>query len=141
MHSSAFFFAILTALLWGVAPVFEKIGISGGIAPYLGVVIRSISVAFIGLAGLLLMGRTAEFSSIDLKSAAFLVAGGLFAGFFGEYTYYSALKAGDASLVVPVAAAYPLITLIISVLFFHEAFTLSKAAGILMVVGGVVLLR
>lgn len=141
MHSSAFVFAILTALLWGVAPIFEKIGISGGIAPYLGVFIRSISVAFIGFAGLLLMGRTAELSSVDLRSAAFLVVGGLFAGFFGEYTYYSALKTGDASLVVPVAAAYPIITLIISVLFFHEAFTLTRAAGILMVVGGVVLLR
>ncbi|MBE9531376.1 MAG: EamA family transporter [Proteobacteria bacterium] len=141
MQSTAFIFAIITALLWGIAPVFEKIGISGGIAPYLGVVIRSISVAFIGLAGLLLMGRSVELSSVDLRSAAFLVVGGLFAGFFGEYTYYSALKTGEASLVVPVAAAYPLVTLIISVLIFHEAFTLSKAAGILMVIGGVILLR
>jgi transporter family protein len=141
MNNAAFLFALLTALLWGIAPVFEKIGVSGGIAPYLGVVIRSISVAFIGLAGLLLMGKSAELSSIDLRSAAFLVAGGLFAGFFGQYTYYSALKTGEASVVVPVAAAYPLVTLIISVLFFHEAFTLSKAAGIVLVVGGVVLLR
>ena len=141
MNNMAFIFALITALLWGIAPIFEKIGIAGGIAPYLGVVIRSISVAFIGLAGLLLMGKASELSSIDLRSAAFLVAGGLFAGFFGEYTYYSALKTGDASMVVPVAAAYPLVTLIISVLFFHEAFTLSKAAGIVLVVGGVVLLR
>ena len=141
MHHTAVIFAIITALLWGVAPVLEKIGLSGGIAPYLGVVIRSISVAFIGLAGLLLMGRAAEFTGIDYRSAAFLVAGGLFAGFFGEYTFYSALKAGDASVVVPIAAAYPLITLIISVLFFQEAFTLSKAAGIVMIVSGVIFLK
>ena len=141
MNNPAFIFAIVTALLWGFAPVFEKSGLTGTIDPYIGVVVRSVSIMIVGLAGLVLVGRTAELTSIDLKSAAILIVGGLFAGFFGQFTYYSALKTGDASVVVPIAAAYPLVTLLISVLFFHEAFTLSKAAGIAMVVGGVILLR
>ena len=141
MNNAAYIFALVTALLWGFAPVFEKTGLSGRIDPYLGVVIRSVSIAIIGLSGLLIMGKAAEFKGVDLKSAAILIAGGLFAGFFGQFTYYSALKTGDASVVVPIAAAYPLITLIISVIFLHEAFTLSKAAGIVMIVGGIVLLR
>ncbi len=141
MHNTAFIFALVTALLWGFAPVFEKAGLSGTIDPYIGVVIRSITIMIVGLLGLFLVGRTGELAGVDLKSALFLIAGGLFAGFFGQFTYYSALKTGDASVVVPIAAAYPLITLIISVVFLHEAFTISKAAGIVMIVAGVILLR
>jgi transporter family protein len=141
MNTKAFFFAMLTAFIWGLAPAFEKIGLGGRIDPYLGVVIRTIPIALIGLAGLALMGRLDSMARVDLKSALFVIAGGFLAGFLGQVTFYSALKTGEASIVVPIAATYPLVALLVSITFLGEAFTLQKLAGISLIVGGVVLLK
>lgn len=137
----AFFFAVLTSLIWGFAPAVEKYGLAGRIDPYLGVFIRSIPVALIGLAGLTFMGRLSSIASVDLKSALFVMAGGIIAGLLGQFTFYSALKAGEASVVVPVTATYPLVALVVSMVFLGESFTWQKAAGITLVVGGVALLK
>jgi transporter family protein len=139
--NKAFFFAMLTSLIWGLAPAFEKIGLGGRIDPYLGVVIRTIPIALVGLFGLALMGRLDTMAQVDIKSALFVMTGGFLAGFLGQVAFYSALKSGEASIVVPLAATYPLVALVISVIFLGEAFTWQKLAGISLIVGGVVLLK
>lgn len=53
---------------------------------------------------------------------------------------YIALNTGEASKVVPVSAAYPAVTLILSAIFLSEAFTLGRAGGCLLVIAGVVVL-
>jgi transporter family protein len=53
---------------------------------------------------------------------------------------YLALGSGEASKVVPVTAAYPAVTLVLAALFLSEALTLGRAAGALLVIGGVVVL-
>ena len=138
----SFLFAILAAVIWGLAPALEKVGLKGaGMDPFLGVFIRTIPIAVFAMLGVLLMGKMGEVASIDLKSALFVGAGGLIAGLLGQFAFYSALKAGEASVVVPVAATYPLVALIVSVLFLGESFTIQKLAGIALVVGGVALLK
>lgn len=91
--------------------------------------------------GLMFAGGLGTLKAVDVRSAAFICAGGLIAGLLGQFAFYSALKSGEASLVVPVAATYPLVALIVSALFLGEAVTLQKAAGIILVAGGVMLLR
>jgi transporter family protein len=138
----SFLFAVLAAVIWGFAPALEKVGLKGaGMDPFLGVFIRTIPIALFAMLGVLAMGRMGEVASIDLKSALFVAAGGLVAGLLGQLAFYSALKWGEASVVVPVAATYPLVALLVSVLFLGEAFTMQKLAGIALVVGGVVLLK
>mgnify|MGYP001566675883 CR=1 FL=1 len=137
----AFFFAILTSLIWGFAPAFEKLGLTGRIDPFLGVVIRTIPIAVISLAGLVLMGRAGSLSTVDLRSALFIIAGGIIAGRLGQFAFYSALKTGQASVVVPIAATYPLVAFVVSMVFLGESFTWHKAIGICLVVGGVIMLR
>ncbi|HBG45815.1 MAG TPA: hypothetical protein DDW94_02390 [Deltaproteobacteria bacterium] len=137
----SFAFAILTAVIWGIAPAFEKIGLKGPIDPVLGVLIRTVPIMVIALLGVFFMGRLGDVATVDVKSALFVAAGGLLAGLLGQLAFYSALKAGDASVVVPVAATYPLVALLISVVFLGEAFTIQKLAGIALVVGGVALLK
>ena len=139
--SKGYLFAVLTALIWGLAPVVEKLGLSGRMDPYMGVVVRTIPIAIIGLLGLVFMGRLGELGSIDTRSALLVMAGGLLAGFVGQITYYTALKSGEASVVVPVAATYPLVALVVSLVVLGEAFSIQKLAGVLLVVGGVALLR
>ena len=137
----SFIYALLTALIWGFAPALEKMGLSGKIDPYAAVVIRNIPVAIIGFVGLLMIGRIGSISTIDTKSLIYLIAGGLVAGLAGQYTFYAALKAGHPSVVVPVTATYPLVAMLISVLFLGDTFTWQKLAGVLLVVGGVILLK
>lgn len=139
--SRSFLFAALAALIWGFAPVLEKIGLNGRIEPFTGVVIRTIPIAVLAVAGLLLTGRASEVASVDLKSAFFVAAGGVVAGLVGQIAFYTALKTGEASVVVPVAATYPLVAFIVSIVFLGEAVTLHKIIGIALVLGGVTLLR
>lgn len=142
LMDKSFLFAVLTAVIWGFAPALEKVGLKGAsIDPLLGVFIRTIPIALFAMLGVLVMGRLGEVASVDLKSALFVGAGGLVAGLLGQFAFYSALKWGEASVVVPVAATYPLVALLVSVLFLGEAFTMQKLAGIALVVGGVVLLK
>lgn len=138
----SFVFAILAAVIWGFAPALEKVGLKGAsMDPFLGVFIRTIPILLFATIGVLVMGKLGEVASVDLKSALFVGAGGLVAGLLGQFAFYSALKWGEASVVVPIAATYPLVALIVSVLFLGEALTIQKVIGIGLVVGGVALLK
>lgn len=53
---------------------------------------------------------------------------------------YAALSSGEASKVVPVTAAYPALTLVLSALFLSENVSPARIVGMLLVVSGVVLL-
>jgi transporter family protein len=53
---------------------------------------------------------------------------------------YAALSSGEASTVVPVTAAYPALTLLLSAIFLAEHLSPARVTGVLLVVGGVVLL-
>jgi transporter family protein len=54
--------------------------------------------------------------------------------------FFVALGLGDASRVVPVTAAYPAATVVLSVLFLGESVIPIRVVGLLFVIGGVVLL-
>ena len=137
----SFLFAILASVIWGFAPALEKVGLDGRIDPFLGIVIRTIPIAVIATLGLAFMGRFNAITAVDLRSALFVAAGGIVAGLMGQLAFYAALKGGEASIVVPVAATYPLVALIVSVIFLGEAVTAQKVLGIGLVVGGVALLK
>lgn len=49
---------------------------------------------------------------------------------------YVALTSGEAARVVPVSAAYPVVTLLLAALFLSEAVTVTRATGVVLVVGG-----
>lgn len=54
--------------------------------------------------------------------------------------FYLALEGGEASKVVPVSAAYPAVTLVLSAIFLSENVSLAKVGGLLLVIGGVIVL-
>lgn len=141
MNGKAYLLAILTAFIWGLAPVFEKIGLSGKIEPYVAVVVRTIPIVIVSFLGLFFMGRIGSLSQLATKDVIFVAIGGLLAGFLGQITIYSALKTGEASVVVPIAATYPLVAMTVAVLFLGEPITWQKVAGVVLVVCGVLLLK
>jgi transporter family protein len=55
-------------------------------------------------------------------------------------TLYLALGAGEASKVIPVSAAYPAVTVLLSAATLSEHVSLARLGGLALVVGGVVVL-
>jgi len=136
-----YLWAILTALTWGCVPLIEKVGLVK-IDPIIGLFYRCMGV-IIGITLLLMFrGQDIKASLSQLPvGAAFLVLGGFLASVVGQMFFYHALKSGEASRVVPISGAYPLITFVLGMLFLHEKITLAKAGGIACILTGVFLLK
>lgn len=136
-----FYFAILAAIVWGVAPVVEKIGLKN-IEPLSGVMVRSSGI-IIGAVILAIFNNNALKLALktDPKTMLFLFLGGIIASILGQIFFYNALKQGEVSKMVPIAATYPLVSFLLGLLFFGESFTIAKGLGIGFVILGVFLLR
>ena len=137
----SFYFAIMAALAWGVAPIVEKIGLTN-IAPMAGVVIRSCGV-IIGCFILVIFNNNLLRLAVrsDMKTIIFLLLGGVIASIIGQIFFYSALKEGEASKLVPIAGTYPLVSFLLGLIFLGESFTMLKLVGMVFVILGVFLLR
>lgn len=138
---NSFSWALLTALTWGCVPVIEKLGLLK-ISPVIGLFYRCLGVV-LGITLLtLLKGKEIRASFHDVHPAMlFLVLGGLLASVLGQLFFYNALKTGEASQVVPLAAAYPIITFILGVAFLGEKFTLAKLGGLVLIMVGTFFLK
>ncbi len=134
------FFLFVTAILWGTTPILEKIGLTK-VYPLIGNTIRSCIVT----AGLLLLtlflGKGKALLQVDGKSIFLFGASGIMAGLLGMWTYYTALKTGATSKIVPIAACYPLVTALLSVLILKEGVTLSRVIGTVLIVSGIWLVK
>ncbi|MGQ9509945.1 MAG: EamA family transporter [Thermodesulfobacteriota bacterium] len=131
---------VITALLWGVTPIIEKMGLAR-VDPLIGVTVRSFIVTIGLLILTFLLGKGKELSSLDSKSLLLFGLSGLMAGLLGMWTYYSALKIGATSKIVPIAASYPLITAVLSVLILREGVTPSRIIGTTLIVTGIWLVK
>ncbi|MBM4347326.1 MAG: hypothetical protein FJ107_04260, partial [Deltaproteobacteria bacterium] len=127
---------IITALLWGSTPILEKMGLVK-VDPLVGVTIRSTIVT----AGLLILtfilGKGRALLSLDGKSILLFGASGMMAGLLGMWTYYMALKMEATSKIVPIAACYPLVTALLSVLILNEGLNASRVIGTALIVSGI----
>jgi transporter family protein len=131
---------IVTALLWGTTPIIEKIGLAR-VDPLIGVTVRSAIVT----AGLLilafLLGKGKSLMEVDGKSFLIFGASGVMAGLLGMWTYYTVLKAEPTSKIVPIAACYPLVTVLLSALILKEGVTISRLIGTALIVSGIWLVK
>ena len=136
----AFLLALLTALIWGFVPFLEKVGLSS-VHPTAAYLIRSSGV-FLGV--VIVVAFTPHASSlgkVGVKSITLLVLAGILAGFVAQIVFYKALKLGEISRIIPIVNCSPLFTFLLGWLFLGEEVTVSKAIGILLVLGGLFLLR
>lgn len=137
----AFYFALMTAVVWGIVPILEKIGVAR-IAPLAGVFIRSCGVV-IGIFIMAIFNNQAVRIALkaDPRTIFLLVLGGFMASIVGQIFFYNALKIGEVSKVVPIAGIYPLVAFLLGVIFLGETFTAVKLGGVIFVVLGLFLLR
>ena len=137
---SAFWWALLTACIWGIVPLMEKVGLKGH-APETGVMVRTFGV----VAGLAIWSLVsppwAAVRAMSWTSVVLLATGGFMASFVGQMAFYQALKTGAISQVTPVAGTYPLIAALLGWVVLREPLTLTRGLGVLCVILGIVLLR
>ena len=136
----AYLWALLTACIWGVVPILEKLGLHR-VDPFTALFYRCFGV----LIGMILLGafivKPAQIKAVDARSMILLVVSGFLASFVAQITFYHGLKIGDVSRMVPVSGTYPLIAFVLSFLILGESFTLARLGGITLIVAGAWMLR
>ena len=137
---TAFVWALVTACIWGVVPLMEKVGL-GSASPAAGVIVRSVGVVIGLLVFSWVWSPWASLRAMGWSSILLLAGGGLLASFIGQLAFYHALKSGAISQVTPVAGAYPLVAALLGWLVLREPLTLSRVLGVVCIVAGALLLR
>jgi len=133
-------FLFLTTLFWGMAAIFDKLAL-GKTSPFSGMMVRQFILTGILLAVGIGSGRLGSMGAMDLRTMVLFGLSGVTGGVLGLWTYYHALKLGGASLVVPITATYPLITVLFSWLILQEGLTVSRVLGTGLIVIGVWLVK
>ncbi len=130
----------LTILCWGIAPIFDKAALRRG-DPFLGMALRGVIIGICMLAVLLLSGKAKEIALMPKQSALFFSISGILAGLIGVLTYFKALQYAPTSKIVPLAATYPLVTALLSILFLGESLTALRFLGIVLIIAGIWLVK
>ncbi len=138
MDKNVFILWFLTILFWGITPIIEKIGLKS-VEPLLALFIRTFS-ALIGIFFILLLSSSFNTSSLNFKNVGILSLSGILSGFLGMFTYFSLLKAKNASQIVPLTSTYPLVATFLAIIFLKEELTLFKILGTIFIVVGIYLL-
>ncbi len=130
----------ITMFLWGATPLLEKIGLKE-VEPLTGILIRSGTITIVLLVIYLFNGRIHELTKISLKNYSLFAASGIMAGLVAMWTYYYLLKTGMTSKIVPIAASYPFITVILSIVILGEQVTFQRIIGIGFTIAGIILIQ
>ncbi|MFP3950811.1 MAG: EamA family transporter [Candidatus Bathyarchaeia archaeon] len=133
-------YVLLAVFFWGLAPVFGKLGLIE-VSPLLGLSVRSFGISLILIVVGVLSGELVNLADMSLNSAALILAEGVFAGLLGHFSYYCALKIEEASRVVVLTRAAPVLTVAISVLFLGESISYQKIGGMALIIAGAILIN
>jgi len=144
----AVIFALLTGVCWGVGELFTKMVLqSGRIGPMTALAVRaSVALPLILIAAAipLYVTRTEprDWMHAPPRIMASLVFGsGLLAGGLALIFFFVALKAGELSLVKPIAfCVAPAIAVLLGWLVLGEPMTARKAIAVILILAGVILL-
>jgi transporter family protein len=133
-------FLSLTVIFWGAAAIFDKLAL-GKAMPLNGLMARQFILSGVLLLGALGSGRLTQLATLEGRSILLFALSGICGGLIALWTYYHALRLGGASLVVPIAATYPLITAFLSWVVLGENLTLPRIIGTGFIVLGVWLVK
>jgi bacterial/archaeal transporter family protein len=130
----------LTILLWGFWGFFGKVALEKNMAP------RSVFLAEVFTSAVCAVAVVLIFSYRKLPVAAhtsswnvYGVASGVGLA-LGLLCYYFALERAPASILVPLTATYPAVSVLLSYAFLHERPYASQWLGIVLVIIGTILL-
>lgn len=134
------FFALLTAICWGVGGYFEKKGLHlGNLSPTMGITLRTLTAMII--LGIASYPQWKSVPQAGPKALLYMIiGGGVVAGAVGMLCFYTALKGAPLTRVMPIAFTSPLFGALMGVLLAGEALTLKTVLGMLLTIGGIIIL-
>ena len=131
-------FALLSAIFAALTSILAKIGIEG-VNSNLATAVRTVVVVLLAWGMVFITNTQGGLADISKKSWIFLILSGLATG-ISWLCYYKALQIGDVSKVVPIDKLSIVITIILAVVFLHEAFTVKSIIGCLLITAGTLLM-
>lgn len=133
--------AIVAAVFWGVGPVFAKLGLQKPDA-LTALLIRSMAVVAVLIVWSFSKGGLrSSLAGLDGRTWLLLLLEGASASVLAHFAYFKALQMGSVAAVVPITAAYPLLSVIISVVLLGDRVTVGKGIGAVITVLGIYLLQ
>jgi transporter family protein len=134
------FYALLTAMAWGIGGYFEKKGLQlGNLSPQVGITLRT-AVALVILAAVS-FPQWKTVTQAGSKSLLMMVlGGGVVAGSLGMLCFYMAIKGAPLNRVMPIAFTSPLFGALMGVLLGGEPLTWKVVTGTLLTITGIVVL-
>jgi transporter family protein len=131
-------FALLSAIFAALTSILAKIGIEG-VNSNLATAVRTVVVVLLAWGMVFITNTQGGLADISKKSWLFLILSGLATG-ISWLCYYKALQIGDVSKVVPIDKLSIVFTIILAVIFLHEAFTIKSIIGCLLITAGTLLM-
>lgn len=131
-------YALLSALFASLTAIFAKIGIAG-VNSNLATAIRTIIILLMAWGIVIARGETKGIPALSRHNIIFLVISGIATGMSWIF-YFKALQIGKVSQVAPVDKLSVALTIVLSVIFLHEALTLKTAIGALLIIAGTLVL-
>lgn len=129
---SWFVYAVLSAIFASLTSIFAKIGLTN-VESNLGTAIRTVVVLIMAWIIVFARKKTPEIKLINKKELVFILLSGLTTG-ASWLCYYSAVKTGILSVVVPIDKLSVLITVVFSTLVLKEKLKLKAAIGLILIV-------
>lgn len=133
---SWFLWAVAAIIVWGVWGLLNKRALEA--SGWREVYVFSVPVTALVVAGIMAVGRP-DLAAMSRSAMAWALATNA-AGVGGTLLFYQALARGKASVVLPLTAMYPALTVILALLILGEAVSLKQGLGILLALIAVFLL-
>jgi len=132
---SWFIWTILAMVTFGAWGFFPKLAVNY-ITPLSAMIYQVIGGLLVGIVGLAVVNFKPETHPMGMLYA--LLTG--ITGVLGTLFYYAAASRGQISIVVSLTALYPLITILLAILFLHETLVLKQVIGLGFAVAAIILL-
>jgi transporter family protein len=116
---------ILTLVAWGFWAFLPKLA-TRYIDPQSAMVYQALGGILVGLGVLISIKFKVQF---NIPGFSYGLAIGLL-GFFGAFMYLLAVSKGPLALVAPITAMYPMLAIILGLIFLNEAVSLRQGFGI-----------
>lgn len=131
-------YALLSALFASLTAIFAKIGV-GGVNSDLATAIRTVIILIMAWGIVFVRGEGKGIQQLSKFSLLFLVLSGVATGLSWIF-YFKALQMGKVSQVAPVDKLSVALTIILSVVFLHEALTIKTFIGAALIIAGTLVL-
>lgn len=137
MTDTSFWFALLAALSWGIAPIFEKWGVVHT-SPYFTLMVQSFVVSFSLLAIGVNTGQLQGMTELNKQAWLYLGIAGVLSGLLAQIFYYKALQGGEIGRIIPLISSLQIIIASVGAsLAWGETITGMKVLGTILIITGI----